>query len=288
MTTSQKGRSPPKTQQISARHDGEKKNCLSPSIQSPAHEKSSVDRKEVRECEGPEPPPPMATLTRSSRRADALHPRSSSNVSNARLIATSTRGGAVHPQTILKSPPMMPRAHKRPLEVSDHEYEAIRKKTRITVEIISRSTIPIPKPPTAAAVNLVAPSPQLQHQKPTGAAPKSAPHTAAPTVKTEEATATTASHEHGPSDAPSGLTKHQKKVINGIRHELDRLQPNADDTRREGRKLRSQEGTRFKSELSAYFPEYDEIIGNEPKEHRTSIALPSFCFSRIFDEPNTD
>lgn len=37
----------------------------------------------------------------------------------------------------------------------------------------------------------------------------------------------------------------------------------------QGRKLRSQEGVRYKSELSAYFPEYDEVIGNIPKEQRT-------------------
>jgi hypothetical protein len=63
---------------------------------------------------------------------------------------------------------------------------------------------------------------------------------------------------------------HHQKVVNGIRHELDRLQPNATDLTKkdEKRKLRSQEGTRFKSELSAYFPEYDEMIGNEPKEER--------------------
>ncbi|ROV88808.1 hypothetical protein VSDG_08976 [Cytospora chrysosperma] len=35
----------------------------------------------------------------------------------------------------------------------------------------------------------------------------------------------------------------------------------------QGRKLRSQEGVRFKSELSAYFPEYDEVIGNISKEY---------------------
>ncbi|KAJ3484871.1 hypothetical protein NLG97_g6948 [Lecanicillium saksenae] len=37
-------------------------------------------------------------------------------------------------------------------------------------------------------------------------------------------------------------------------------------SREPGRKLRSQEATRFKSDLSAYFPDYDEVIGNEPKE----------------------
>lgn len=68
-------------------------------------------------------------------------------------------------------------------------------------------------------------------------------------------------------------TKHQNKVANGIKHELDRLQDKllqADkaDLKDERRKLRSQEGTKFKSELSAYFPEYDEVIGNVPKEER--------------------
>ncbi|RCI07947.1 hypothetical protein L249_7831 [Ophiocordyceps polyrhachis-furcata BCC 54312] len=37
-------------------------------------------------------------------------------------------------------------------------------------------------------------------------------------------------------------------------------------TSSQGRTLRSQEATRFKSELSAYFVDYDEVIGNEPKE----------------------
>jgi hypothetical protein len=72
----------------------------------------------------------------------------------------------------------------------------------------------------------------------------------------------------------SSLTKHQAKVINGIKHELDRLQPRQDDTKEQGRKLRSQEATRFKSELSAYFPDYDEVIGNDPKEEREQPYLP--------------
>lgn len=67
-------------------------------------------------------------------------------------------------------------------------------------------------------------------------------------------------------------TIHHQKVANGIKHELDRLQPSEADTKDEKRKLRSQEGTRFKSELSLYFPEYDEVIGNDPKEDRTIPA----------------
>jgi hypothetical protein len=57
-------------------------------------------------------------------------------------------------------------------------------------------------------------------------------------------------------------------VANGIRHKIDKLQPNLADLKDEKRKLRSQEGRRFKSKLSAYFPEYDEVIGNEAKVER--------------------
>ena len=86
--------------------------------------------------------------------------------------------------------------------------------------------------------------------------------------------------------APKKPTKHHQKVANGIRHEIHRLQPNIADLRDEKRKLRSQEGTRFKSELSAYFPEYDEVIGNEPKEER---KYPTLCdeFELVAD-PNLD
>lgn len=64
-------------------------------------------------------------------------------------------------------------------------------------------------------------------------------------------------------------TEHQKKVANGLKHELDRLGAanRPADTRTQGRKLRSQETTRFKSELSVYFSDYDVVIGNDSKEH---------------------
>ncbi|KAL3422151.1 hypothetical protein PVAG01_06307 [Phlyctema vagabunda] len=79
-------------------------------------------------------------------------------------------------------------------------------------------------------------------------------------------------------DASGKSTIHNLKVANGLKHELDRLQPAQVDTKDEKRKLRSQEGARFKSELSLYFPEYDEVIGNDPKEdhvlnHDTPIII---------------
>jgi len=39
------------------------------------------------------------------------------------------------------------------------------------------------------------------------------------------------------------------------------------------RKLRSEQGAHYKSELSAYFNEYDEVIGNLVKEKRQCISL---------------
>lgn len=90
-------------------------------------------------------------------------------------------------------------------------------------------------------------------------------------------TASNASHVPRGRGAGTGAgsgappTKHQASVKAAIKHELDRLQPSDADIKEKpgGRKLRSQEATRFKSELSAYFPDYDEVIGNDPKEQRT-------------------
>lgn len=65
-------------------------------------------------------------------------------------------------------------------------------------------------------------------------------------------------------------TVHQEKVAAGLKHELDRLQPAASDrnTSDDKRKLRSQESSRYKSELSLYFPDYDFVIGNDQEERR--------------------
>jgi hypothetical protein len=63
-------------------------------------------------------------------------------------------------------------------------------------------------------------------------------------------------------------TQRTEKAVNGIKHELHKLQSSDSVVRVEKRKLRSQEGTRFKSELSAYFPNYDIVIGNDPEETR--------------------
>ncbi|KAK4192833.1 something about silencing, SAS, complex subunit 4-domain-containing protein [Podospora australis] len=157
-----------------------------------------------------------------------------------------------------------PRA-KRQLEVSTLDCDpVVPKKVRIEVGIPSRSALhsriatkatdakPPQLTPTKPAIAGIPPPPNPE--RPTRAA-------AAPPTK---AATTTDPNTTKPQPA---RTKHQEKVVNGLKHELNRLQPNAADTSSQGgRKLRSQEATRFKSELSNYFPDYDEIIGNDPKE----------------------
>jgi hypothetical protein len=150
---------------------------------------------------------------------------------------------------------------KRPLDLINPNPDPTKvKRSRIAVEIKSRPKLEPPNPPRTTIVVGAPPPPcavdvTTQQNKPPPLLPPP------PTTAAEPATQ--------PKTAQKPLTTHQKKVYNGIRHELDRLQPGAVDAgpaKEQGRKLRSQEATRFKSELSAYFPDYDEVIGNDAKE----------------------
>jgi hypothetical protein len=194
----------------------------------------------------------MTSVTR-SRRADGLYLSHPKLPTSHRLTSNpkADQQFAVNP----------PRA-KRQLEPSGRDFDpTVTKRTKFTtgiaVEIPARSsfhhsrftkehtdvTPPAPAPPPAARA------------KATTVTSPNTPTQRAPPAKTENAEA-------------AALTKHQEKVANGLKHELNRLQPNAVDTKEPGRKLRSQESVRHKSELSNYFPDYDEVIGNEPKEQR--------------------
>ncbi|KAL3958417.1 hypothetical protein ACCO45_006579 [Purpureocillium lilacinum] len=168
---------------------------------------------------------------------------------------------------------------KRGLDAADRDIDAFRaKKTRIAVEILSKPTPndagprarapPIPRPPHHQLqhpqqhqhqhLHQQQQPQQHHHQHHRHAHIQPLPPQVAAARPPPQATA---------ADADPNLTKHQAKVINGIKHELDRLHPQHPVAPREqGRKLRSQEATRFKSDLSAYFPDYDEVIGNDPKE----------------------
>jgi len=195
-------------------------------------------------------------------------------------------------------PPSPAARMKRPLDPIDNLTDPLKpKRTRIAVEIYARPLAQALSPPKPILVrrqlSTTHPVAVASTEKPEGPSPTTNPLPSAPTlVPTPLATAatntaaTTAPHTQAQHHHPTAISKtqgpprHREKAINGIRHELDRLQPNVAGTSSAigppGRKLRSQEATRFKSELSAYFPEYDEVIGNDPpKEQRTS-AQTSF------------
>lgn len=122
---------------------------------------------------------------------------------------------------------------KRPNEISDNSLESA-KKARIAVEFITRPLAGATVPNSRSAPAVANP-----------------PHGNMP----------------GHGRQPPAASKHHEKIVNGVKDDTDSSsEPYGRAGREGGRKLRSQEATRFKSELSAYFPDYDEVIGNDPKE----------------------
>ncbi|KAI8208758.1 hypothetical protein K4K52_001099 [Colletotrichum sp. SAR 10_76] len=240
---------------------------------------------------------PMASLTRSTRRANAegLHPHSLHHPhpvpvqqqpthQHQQAFAANTVTRAA-PQNISAYHHQLPGRTKRQLDTADlvDFDQPKQKRSRSSIEILIK---PAPQPVKPVVANATAahnvtttPTPQ-----PTTTTPQATP-LARPTPKPAQQHVATVHPLKAPStpatDNAPQLTKHQEKVINGIKHELDRLQPREADTHTKegGRKLRSQEATRFKSELSAYFPEYDEVIGNDPKEqHLLNVDTPIVIF----------
>ncbi|KAB5549907.1 something about silencing, SAS, complex subunit 4-domain-containing protein [Coniochaeta sp. 2T2.1] len=228
------------------------------------------------------------TATRSTRRLDGLHhphlynPLHHQPVSQQQPQQQShsvLQGVAPGQRNIKQQQQQQPNmAMKRHLPPLDRDIDTIKRKKHFVVEIPSKpashrlqnhnshhqtvaSSQVMSRPPE--------PAPQPTTQPPPPPPSPVAKATTAPT------TATTATPPPPLSpqatvknpNKPQNLTKHKEKVANGLKHELDRLQPSEAVTKDQGRKLRSQEATRFKSELSAYFPDYDEVIGNDPKEH---------------------
>ncbi|EQK99614.1 hypothetical protein OCS_04675 [Ophiocordyceps sinensis CO18] len=192
----------------------------------------------------------MASLARSTRRAEGLRnhhkpplaPRSGPPATAASLYHHEGR-------------------QKRGLEAPERDLEALRsKKARIAVEILARAS------PTDGLADIKA--------RPPRPAPRQHPLVATSVGGSSNRPALQPASSPA-IDVDPNLTKHQAKVFNGIKHELDRPQPEADGAKKQGRKLRSQEATRFKSELSAYFPDYDEVIGNDAKEqHLLTLDTP--------------
>ncbi|KAK8072026.1 hypothetical protein PG996_005374, partial [Apiospora saccharicola] len=169
--------------------------------------------------------------------------------SNSNSIATTTSTRNSHPNIPQQTHPAR---MKRPLEIIDTNLDHQKsKRARIAVEIISRSIPPGISPPKSIAV---------RPQSTTQSAAKPA------TVATTQRKL----HQQRQQQTPLLPTRNLRPLLPPL--PINRLQPNPTDATTQppkeqgGRKLRSQEQTRFKSELSAYFPDYDEVIGNDPKE----------------------
>ncbi|KAI5864826.1 something about silencing, SAS, complex subunit 4-domain-containing protein [Durotheca rogersii] len=201
--------------------------------------------------------------------ASAAHAGLSANdvaAKHGQIIATPIRtrnSQQIHPQ---HSPARM----KRPLDPIANNFEPPKpKRTRIAVEILARpASHDQPISPPHKSIIVKPQRPPTGHDRQPAAV---ASATRKPPFSPSQPATTATAAEPGPK-------KYREKAFNGIRHELDKLQPSAADassTERPGRKLRSQKATRFKSELSAYFPDYDEVIGNDPKEqHILNLDTP--------------
>jgi hypothetical protein len=212
----------------------------------------------------------MASITRSTRRHEPGNHQQGSNVA-----ATAASAAAMQSRTaVLHQAPnggggAGGRTSRTKRSLDERDFDTIKpKKSRIAVEILSK-----PRAISHAVNNNAATTAAPTHD---------AKSTVAPRVANMDDEAKQTAQKSGnqtpvePPKKDQNNTKHQSKVIKGMKHELDRLQPQASDAnKREGRKLRSQEATKFKSELSAYFPDYDEVIGNEPKQqHLLSTDTP--------------
>jgi hypothetical protein len=201
----------------------------------------------------------MASISlRSSRRTGGLATRSSTR--NNVALRPGSRNSDKYAHTTQQLANIGRK--KRPRDPTDKEEQIIKaKRAKIAVEIL-----PPPKAQPKTRSLVLKSKANANSDVP--------PQRAAPPL--QKATPTARKQQQPPPEAgppPQKPTNHHEKVANGIKNEIERLQPNIADLKDERRKLRSQEGTRFKSELSQYFPEYDEVIGNEPKEDRKRRVL---------------
>ena len=188
----------------------------------------------------------MASLSlRSSKKIEGLTTRSSARNNVREPPGTSNHAPTQQLSNIRK---------KRSRESAEEAELSLNiKKAKLTVEIPSKA-----KTPTIQSV--VVNGDAIHHPR-----PSLAPHTKRKLAKSTQTQPI----------SPPQRTIHQQKVVNGIKHELDNLDPKVEDLKaaeqkEQKRSLRSQEGLRFKSDLSTYFPEYDEVIGNDPREDRES------------------
>ena len=256
----------------------------------------------------------MASVTRSTRRGElSLHPSPQQQQQQKRKKLQQHDGAAapasMHPRTtaVLHQATnggggaggRTGRTNKRGLE--DGDVEAVKqKRSRFSVDILAKPRVISHAADKAAPTTGPAVKPTTTTVTPDSTS--TSPNVAATVAKSENTTIderadalqdnneTAKSTADSKNDARNNSTKKGGKGVNGMKHELDRLQPKAADKKQEGRKLRSQEATKFKSELAAYFPDYDEVIGNEQKQQRECpgpqdavVAMTSIAHARPLD-----
>ncbi|QSZ29691.1 hypothetical protein DSL72_004208 [Monilinia vaccinii-corymbosi] len=187
----------------------------------------------------------MSSYTRSLRKPEALTTSSGNPVALSPPSVNHNFGAHNHPSNM--------NGRKRARESADSDDHLLpRKKTKLAIEI----------PPKIKS---------LPPRKRSGAIKSNANPDNTSANSVQQLDAQTENPPPQNQQQQQKPKRHHHKVANGLQHELeglhDRLQVKS-DLKDERRKLRSQEGTKFKSELSAYFPEYDEVIGNVPKEEQ--------------------
>lgn len=234
----------------------------------------------------------MTTSLTRSRRGEGLPAHHTTSPSPQRLVATVKAAAQANAQAFATN---NHQRTKRKLDDPTRECDARQLKkarfvTGIAVEIPARASFQSKvatdtrNPPTAVAATRPQAPREPQQPKPSRSAAIAAPTTSRRKTTPPTSASTAVARKTGLAPAAGskqqdGLTKHKSKVANGLKHELDRLQVGSAVAKDQGRKLRSQEATRFKSDLSAYFPDYDEVIGNDPKEQRrcpfVALAKPS-------------
>ncbi|TEA11222.1 hypothetical protein C8034_v007966 [Colletotrichum sidae] len=253
---------------------------------------------------------PMASVTRSTRRAntESLHASTHPHPIQQAFAAAAANANAntntvkrAAPQNISGYHQSLAGRTKRQLDAPDIvDFDVQKsKRPRTNFEILLKAAPSSVKSAVANATVTQNPQPTTTPQPTPLTKPQPTPEptptptgTHTPTTNLAQqrvATVHPLSWTNSPpstDDAPQ-LTSHQEKVKNGIQHELDRLQPREADTHTKegGRKLRSQEASRYKSDLSAYFPEYDEVIGNDPKEQRRLAPKHGYGFHAFAPRP---
>lgn len=227
----------------------------------------------------------MASVTRSTRRGEPSHHPSSPQQQRKKLHQQHDSSATnMHSRTaVLHKAPnggggAGGRTGRTKRGLDEPDIEAVKhKRSRFSVEILAKPRVINHAPPADKAALASGPA-----AKPTTTTTSATPNNTATVANNENTIEQLPNRQQKQSqdDPPTtsnvqskpgarNISKNQSKIVNGMKHELDRLKPKPNDTKTEGRKLRSQEATKFKSELAAYFPDYDEVIGNEEKQQRT-------------------